>query len=112
MKQDLEEEEKFRIKESVEAKSKRQIDAWKRGKEQNLRALLSSLDMVLWPELEWKTIGLSELITEAQVKVKYMKAVSKVHPDKLKQGTSVEHRLTANEVFGTLNRAWDAFKST
>ncbi|KAJ3059950.1 hypothetical protein HDU99_006121 [Rhizoclosmatium hyalinum] len=102
-----EEEEKFAAKEAIEAK----VEAWKRGKETNLRALLSSLDSVLWKELGWTTINLSELITPQQVKVRYMKAVAKVHPDKLKQGTTVEQKLIANEVFGTLNKAWDAFKA-
>ncbi|KAI8920300.1 hypothetical protein DFJ77DRAFT_452116 [Powellomyces hirtus] len=88
-----------------------QINRWRRGKEDNLRALLSSLDMVLWAELEWKPINLSELITPQQVKIRYMKAVGRVHPDKLKQDATVEHRLIANGVFGTLNKGWDAFKA-
>ncbi|KAJ3231662.1 hypothetical protein HDU81_003601 [Chytriomyces hyalinus] len=104
--QEREEEEKFQAKEGIEAK----IDAWKQGKEANIRALLSSLDSVLWSDLNWNTINLSELITPQQVKVKYMKAVAKVHPDKLKQGTTIEQKLIANEVFGALNKAWDAFK--
>ncbi|KAJ3130942.1 hypothetical protein HK100_007141 [Physocladia obscura] len=105
--QEREDEEKFQAKEAVEAK----IENWKRGKDQNIRALLSSLDSVLWAELEWKTIGLSELITPQQVKIKYMKAVAKVHPDKLKQGTTTEQKLIAQEVFSVLNTAWDSFKS-
>ena len=44
---------------------------------------MSSLDAVLWPELGWNTINLSELITPQQVKIKYMRAVAKVHPDKV-----------------------------
>ncbi|KAJ1534455.1 hypothetical protein HK096_003886 [Nowakowskiella sp. JEL0078] len=83
---------------------------WRGGKEGNLRALLSSLDTVLWKELAWKTIQLSELVTPQQVKVRYMKAVAKVHPDKLAQDTSVENRLIAAAVFSTLNQAWDHFK--
>ena len=88
-----------------------QINAWRKGKEDNLRALLSSLDSVLWPSLEWKSINLSELITPPQVKVKYMKAVAKVHPDKITSDTSVENKLIANGVFSTLNKAWDTFKA-
>ncbi|KAJ3180974.1 hypothetical protein HDU87_001622 [Geranomyces variabilis] len=87
------------------------INRWRRGKEDNLRALLSSLDMVLWAELKWAPINLSELITPQQVKIRYMKAVGRVHPDKLQQSATVEHRLIANGVFGTLNKGWDAFKT-
>ncbi|KAI8619994.1 hypothetical protein BC830DRAFT_1101159 [Chytriomyces sp. MP71] len=104
--QEKEEDLKFQVKEDVEAR----IESWKRGKEANIRALLSSLDTILWPDLNWNTINLSELITPQQVKVRYMKAVAKVHPDKLKQGTTVEQKLIANEVFAVLNKAWDAFK--
>ncbi|KAJ3168565.1 hypothetical protein HDU88_001455 [Geranomyces variabilis] len=87
------------------------INRWRRGKEDNLRALLSSLDTVLWAELKWTPINLSELITPQQVKIRYMKAVGRVHPDKLQQSATVEHRLIANGVFGTLNKGWDAFKA-
>ncbi|KAI8815949.1 uncharacterized protein EV422DRAFT_336553 [Fimicolochytrium jonesii] len=87
------------------------INRWRRGKEDNLRALLSSLDTVLWSELKWTSINLSELITPQQVKIKYMRAVARVHPDKLSQDATVEHRLIANGVFGTLNKGWDAFKA-
>jgi hypothetical protein len=62
----------------------RQLAAWRLRREGNIRALLPSLDMVLWPELEWTPISLSELVTPAQVKVRYMKAINKVHPDKVR----------------------------
>jgi hypothetical protein len=66
---------------------------------------------VLWAELDWKAINLSELITISQVKMKYMKAIGKVHPDKLGTDISVENKLIANAVFSTLNKAWDTFKA-
>jgi hypothetical protein len=39
--------------------------------------------VALWPELGWKNIGLGQLITFQQVKISYIKAVAKVHPDKV-----------------------------
>lgn len=105
-KAELEEDIKFAAKETVDAT----IERWRSGKEGNLRALLSSLDAVLWTEIGWTKINLSELITPQQVKVKYMKAVAKVHPDKLKASTTVEQRLLASGLFSTLNSAWDTFK--
>lgn len=72
-------DEKFALADSVEAK----ITAWRGGKADNLRALLSSLDMVLWPEAGWKKIGMSELVLPNKVKVQYMKGIAKVHPDKV-----------------------------
>ncbi|KAI8850814.1 DnaJ domain-containing protein [Chytridium lagenaria] len=104
----MEKEEALKISltDNVEAR----INAWKNGKDNNIRALLSSLDTILWKESNWVSINLSELITPQQVKIKYMKAVAKVHPDKLKPDTSVEQRMIANNVFGVLNKAWDSFK--
>ena len=67
------------LKDSVEAR----LSAWKTGKETNVRALVASLDTVLWPELGWQKVGLHELVTPGQVKVRYMKAIAKLHPDKV-----------------------------
>ncbi|KAK7056238.1 auxilin-like clathrin-binding protein required for normal clathrin function [Paramarasmius palmivorus] len=99
--------EKHALKDSVDAK----LLAWKGGKETNIRALLASLDTVLWPELGVQKWGMSELVTEGQVKIKYMKAIAKVHPDKLSAGSfTVEQKMLAQGVFGALNEAWNAFK--
>lgn len=72
-------EEKFALTESVDAR----LAAWKNGKQDNLRALLASLDTVLWAESGWKKINMSELIMPNKVKVQYMKGIAKVHPDKV-----------------------------
>lgn len=72
-------EERFALSESVDAR----IANWKNGKQDNLRALLGSLDTVLWPEAGWKKINLSELVLPNKVKIQYMKGIAKVHPDKV-----------------------------
>lgn len=72
-------EEKFALSERVDAR----LNAWKGGKQDNLRALLASLDTVLWPEAGWKKVNMSELILPNKVKVQYMKGIAKVHPDKV-----------------------------
>jgi hypothetical protein len=72
-------EEKFALTDSVETR----VAAWKGGKADNLRALLSSLELVLWPEAEWKKIGMAELVLPNKVKIQYMKGIAKVHPDKV-----------------------------
>ena len=60
-----------------------QLAAWRFRKEGNIRALLPALDQILWPELEWTPISMAELVTPQQVKIRYMKAINKVHPDKV-----------------------------
>jgi tetratricopeptide (TPR) repeat protein len=72
-------DEKFALADLVEAR----VAAWKGGKADNLRALLSSLELVLWPEAEWKKIGMAELVLPNKVKIQYMKGIAKVHPDKV-----------------------------
>ncbi|KAG8902201.1 hypothetical protein FRB99_004762, partial [Tulasnella sp. 403] len=102
---EAEEAERYRLKDSVDAR----LVAWKGGKETNVRALIASLENVLWPELGWTKVGMADLITEQQVKVRYMKAIAKLHPDKLRNAT-VEHQMIANGVFGALNEAYNVFK--
>ena len=72
-------DEKFALADSVDER----LTKWRKGKEGNLRALLGSLDTVLWEEAGWKKVGLSELIVPGKVKVAYIKGISKVHPDKV-----------------------------
>ncbi|RDA88227.1 hypothetical protein CP532_0307 [Ophiocordyceps camponoti-leonardi (nom. inval.)] len=102
-----EEDEKFALAEQVDSR----ISAWRDGKRDNLRALLGSLDKVLWANSGWKAVGMHELVMANRVKVIYMKAIAKTHPDKLPQDASTEVRLVAGLVFSTLNESWDRFKA-
>ncbi|KAJ9629362.1 auxilin-like clathrin-binding protein required for normal clathrin function [Taxawa tesnikishii (nom. ined.)] len=103
-------DEKFLLSDQVEAR----INSWKGGKADNLRALLGSLDAVLWPEAGWKKVGMSDLVIPGKVKIIYMKAIAKVHPDKvvqqIPQSATTEQRMISASVFATLNEAWDKFK--
>ncbi|KAI4765788.1 hypothetical protein E4T52_02836 [Aureobasidium sp. EXF-3400] len=103
---DRADDEKFALSDQVEAK----VTAWKGGKADNLRALLGSLDTVLWPEAGWKKVNMSDLIMPNKVKIVYMKAIAKVHPDKIPQSATTEQKMISGSVFSTLNEAWDKFK--
>ncbi|KAK8035642.1 hypothetical protein PG993_010637 [Apiospora rasikravindrae] len=100
-------DEKFALSEKVDAR----ISMWRDGKRDNLRALLGSMDQVLWEGSGWKKVGLHELVMANKVKINYMKAIGKTHPDKLPQDASTEVKLIAATVFATLNEAWDKFKA-
>ncbi|EMR70508.1 putative uba ts-n domain-containing protein [Eutypa lata UCREL1] len=100
-------EEKFALGEKVDGR----ISAWRDGKRDNLRALLGSLDQVLWEGSGWKKVGLHELVIANKVKIHYMKAIAKCHPDKLPQDANTEVKLIAATVFATLNESWDKFKA-
>ena len=72
-------DEKFALTDQVDAR----LIAWKGGKTDNLRALLQSLDTVLWSDAGWKKVVMSDLVMPSKVKIIYMKAIAKVHPDKV-----------------------------
>ncbi|KAF2672555.1 hypothetical protein BT63DRAFT_450581 [Microthyrium microscopicum] len=100
-------DEKFSLMDQVDAK----LLAWRGSKADNLRALLGSLDKVLWEEANWKKVGMHELVMANKVKIVYMKAIAKVHPDKVSQTASTEQKMISSAVFSTLNEAWDKFKA-
>lgn len=100
-------DEKFALSEKVDAR----ISSWRDGKRDNLRALLGSMDQVLWEGSGWKKVGMHELVMANKVKIQYMKAIAKCHPDKLPQDANTEVKLIAATVFATLNESWDKFKA-
>ncbi|KAF1954152.1 hypothetical protein CC80DRAFT_526869 [Byssothecium circinans] len=99
-------DEKFALSDQVDAK----LVAWRGTKADNLRALLGSLDKVLWPEAGWNKVNMGDLVMPNKVKIVYMKAIAKVHPDKISQAATTEQRMISAAVFATLNEAWDKFK--
>ncbi|KAF4120760.1 UBA protein [Geosmithia morbida] len=102
-----EEMERVAMTDAVDAK----VSSWRDGKRDNLRALLGSLDQVLWAESGWKKISMADLVMPNKVKINYMKAIAKTHPDKLPQDANTEVRMIAGLVFSTLNESWDKFKA-
>jgi len=78
-KREAEEAERLENEDKVNA----QISVWKTGKDKNLRALLGSLELILWPGVQWKGVMMSELLDPKKCKLTYMKAIAKVHPDKV-----------------------------
>ncbi|CAO1615271.1 unnamed protein product [Parajaminaea phylloscopi] len=101
--QSAEEIEAHSLKDSIDAR----IGAWKAGKETNIRALLSSLDLVVWEGLGWKKVGMHEVLTDPQIKKVYTKAIARLHPDKLTPArTTLEERLLGNAIFSVLNDAY------
>jgi hypothetical protein len=72
-------DEKFALSDSVDAR----ISKWRDGRRDNLRALLGGLDQVLWEGSGWKKVGMHELVVNGKVKIVYMKAIARVHPDKV-----------------------------
>ncbi|RAR04051.1 uba ts-n domain-containing protein [Stemphylium lycopersici] len=100
-------DEKFALTDQVDAK----LIAWKGTKSDNLRALLGSLDKVLWEDAGWKKVNMGDLVMPNKVKIIYMKAIAKVHPDKISQDATTEQKMISAAVFATLNEAWDKFKA-
>ncbi|XP_027903407.1 auxilin-related protein 2-like [Vigna unguiculata] len=103
-----EQAEKHRLGETLDFEIKR----WAAGKEGNLRALLSTLQYVLWPECGWQPVSLTDLITAAAVRKVYRKATLCIHPDKVQQkGATIQQKCIAEKVFDLLKEAWNKFNS-
>ncbi|KAL6867302.1 hypothetical protein ACP4OV_015326 [Aristida adscensionis] len=99
------EKEQIKIAES-------KIREWSRGKEGNIRSLLSTLQHVLWPESGWKPVPLVDIIEGAGVKKAYQKALLCLHPDKLQQrGAAMHQKYIAEKVFDILQESWKEFNS-
>ncbi|PON33708.1 DnaJ domain containing protein [Parasponia andersonii] len=103
-----EQAERHRIAETLDVEIKR----WAAGKEGNLRALLSTLQYVLWPECGWQPVSLTDMITAASVKKVYRKATLCIHPDKVQQkGANLQQKYVAEKVFDLLKESWNKFNS-
>ncbi|KAF8404059.1 hypothetical protein HHK36_008936 [Tetracentron sinense] len=95
----MDQAERHRFAETLDVEIKR----WSTGKEGNLRALLSTLQYVLWPESGWQAVSLTDLITGASVKKVYRKATLCIHPDKVQQkGANLQQKYIAEKVFDLL----------
>ncbi|XP_074372085.1 uncharacterized protein LOC141712876 [Apium graveolens] len=104
----LEQEERHRLAATLDDDIKR----WASGKEGNLRALLSSLQYVLWPECGWRPVSLTDMMTSISVKKVYQKATLCVHPDKVQQkGANIQQKYIAEKVFDVLKEAYNKFSS-
>lgn len=78
--QEKEDQERHELKDVVDGR----LEAWRSGKEKNIRALIASLETILPPKFNWQSVGMSELVTNNQVKIRYMKAIARLHPDKVR----------------------------
>lgn len=101
-------EESDAIREALDSK----IHLWSNGRKGNIRSLLSTLQLVLWPESGWKPVALVDIIETNAVKKSYNRAMLCLHPDKLQQkGADSHKKYTAEKVFDILQEAWDHFNS-
>lgn len=90
-----------------------QIQQWHVERKGNIRALLSTLQYVLWPGSGWNPVPLVDLVEAHSVKRAYQKALLRLHPDKLQQTGAASHRkYAAEKIFEILQEAWDDFNTT
>jgi hypothetical protein len=97
---------------AVKVKLEPKLKAWceEYGKKRQLRALLSSLDKVLWPGSGWKPLNLGDVLDAKKARRAYLKASLKVHPDKTRS-LDAEKRFIANRVFDALSQANATFEA-
>ncbi|KAL3233919.1 Auxilin-like clathrin uncoating factor SWA2 [Nakaseomyces bracarensis] len=101
------EDEKVALYDQVDSK----ISVWVDSKEDDIRFLLSNLQNVLtW--CEWKPVSSADLVMPKKVKVTYMKAVARTHPDKIQSSLELENQMIAERVFSLLSKAWEKFRES
>ncbi|SMN19723.1 similar to Saccharomyces cerevisiae YDR320C SWA2 Auxilin-like protein involved in vesicular transport [Maudiozyma saulgeensis] len=85
------------------------VEKWKDNKPDDIRFLLSNLSAIIsWTD--WKPISTADLVIPKKVKITYLKAIAKLHPDKLSSNLGLENRMIAEDVFSVLSVAWEKFK--
>ena len=88
------------------------IKTWseEHGKKKQLRALLASLQVILWPAAvaKWKVVTIGDLLDDKKVKLCFHKASRIVHPDKT-HDLCAEERFLAKRIFDALSQAKTEF---
>lgn len=75
----------------------------------NLRALLMSINEIIWPEAGWAPLNMADLMEASGVKRAYRKAMTVVHPDKVAH-LGMEQQVLAQKIFEALNNGWNIFQ--
>lgn len=88
---------------------KSKILEWKESRRGNIRALLSSLHLVLSDDFRWKPVGMHQLVSDADVKKSYRLACLAIHPDKV-TGLDESTQEMAKMIFTELRDAWTKFE--
>jgi len=101
-------------RDSVKTRLKPKLLAWSgdpaMGTLKNIRALLATMDSILWSGAKWKTLGMGDLVQPNRVKIGYYKAIRIAHPDRVQTGT-VEEKYVASWVLDMLKISWETFKN-
>jgi hypothetical protein len=113
--QELQErEQKSKVADGEEDEARKRLEpkikAWseEHGKKKQLRALLGSLQLILWPGADWKTVSLGDILDNSKCKRCYHKATRVVHPDKTHH-LKAEERFLAKRIFDALSQAKTEF---
>ena len=98
------------MEDEVRKRMEPKIKAWseEHGQKKQLRALLGTLHLILWPGAAWKPVGLGDLLDDGKCKKIYHKATRVVHPDKT-ISLDPENRFLAKRIFDALSQAKTKF---
>lgn len=87
------------------------IKAWseEHGQKKQLRALLGTMQNILWAEANWTAVGLGDLLDDSKCRKAFHKASRVVHPDKTHH-LDAEKRFLAKRIFDALSQAKKEFE--
>eukprot|EP00242_Pyramimonas_sp_CCMP2087_P004282 CAMPEP_0198197272 /NCGR_PEP_ID=MMETSP1445-20131203/879_1 /TAXON_ID=36898 /ORGANISM="Pyramimonas sp., Strain CCMP2087" /LENGTH=743 /DNA_ID=CAMNT_0043866509 /DNA_START=315 /DNA_END=2546 /DNA_ORIENTATION=- len=108
-----EEHKQQQAREQAECEWGVKLHEWIHNNKGNIRALLGSMETVLWDGHKWTSVKMTDLITPASVKKAYRKALLVVHPDKVKQSSPTPLKMyIADTMFDCLKEAWGSFEAS
>lgn len=79
------------------------------GSKNNIRILLTTLTQILWEGADWEPISMADLVTDRNVKMQYMKAIMKVHPDQNSDVSDPHILYLMDRIFNTLSDSYAEF---
>ena len=85
---------------------KLKVVEWIEGKRGNIRALLCTVDTILWDNAKWTKCEMSSLMSANDVKKAYRRCCLAVHPDK---HAGTENENLSKLIFMELNNAFSDF---
>ena len=111
---EAEQKEKDQLeRDDVKARLQAKLVIWsgnpKTGSLKNIRAMISTMDTIMWENSGWKTVGMGDLVQPSRVKRAYYKAIRIAHPDRVQTGT-VEAQYIASWMLDMLKLSWEQFK--
>lgn len=84
--------------------------AYNNNVRKDIRTLLTTIDIFLWPGFGWKKVDLSEILGEGQLKKMVFKSLKVFHPDRNRE-LSGDRLYLFERLVSEVNNSYKEYKS-